>query len=58
MIQVEQILFYGEVFRRTYSDAGFMLRKIGTDELYSEAVDFPDAPYAYEETDILYQLEL
>ena len=24
---------------KTYSDAGMMIRKIGTDELYSEAID-------------------
>lgn len=52
MIQVESITLHGNVFKRTYSDAGFLLRKIGTDELYAEAVDLPDAPYEYEETDI------
>ena len=24
---------------KTYSNAGFMIRKIGTDEIYSEAID-------------------
>ncbi len=37
---------------RTYSDAGLMLQKVGTDELYSEAIDIEGAPYTYEETDI------
>lgn len=36
---------------RTYSDANFMIRKIGTDEIYSEAIDVETAPYEYEETD-------
>lgn len=58
MIQVESITLHGNVFKRTYSDLGFMIRKIGTDELYSEAIDLLDASYEYEETDILYQLEL
>ena len=38
---------------RTYSDQGFMIRQIETDILYSEAIDIEDAPYTYEETDIL-----
>ena len=58
MIQVENITLHGNGFKRTYSDAGFMIRKLGTEEVYSEAIDLLDAPYEYEETDILYQLEL
>ena len=41
-----------ERLKRTYSDSGKMLNKIGTDELYSEAVDLITATYKYEETDI------
>ena len=41
-----------EKLKRTYSDSGKMLNKIGTDELYSEAVDLITATYKYEETDI------
>lgn len=37
---------------KTYSDAGFMIRKTGTDELYSEAIDPKDKNRTYEETDI------
>ena len=36
---------------RTYSDADFMVRKVGTEEIYSEAIDIELAPYEYEETD-------
>lgn len=36
---------------RTYSDINHYIRKVGTDEVYSEAVDVEDAPYNYEETD-------
>lgn len=36
---------------RTYSDKNLYIRKVGTDEVYSEAVDVEDAPYEYEETD-------
>ena len=36
---------------RSYSDAGLQISKVGTDEVYDEAVDIADAPFAYEETD-------
>lgn len=35
---------------RTYSDENFKIKKIGTDEVYDEAVDIENAPYEYEET--------
>lgn len=35
---------------RTYSDEGFKIQKIGTDEIYDEAIDVVGAPYEYEET--------
>ena len=37
---------------KTYSDKGMMIRKIGTDELYSEAIDPKKFDRKYEETDI------
>lgn len=37
---------------KTYSDADLMIKKVGTDEVYSEAVDVEGAPFEYEETDI------
>jgi hypothetical protein len=36
---------------RTYSDANKYIQKIGTTEVYSEAIDIDNAPYSYEETD-------
>lgn len=35
---------------KTYSDEGFYIRKIGTEEVYDEAIDVENAPYQYEET--------
>lgn len=35
---------------RTHSDANLKIRKLGTDEVYYEAVDVEGAPYTYEET--------
>lgn len=48
--------FYGTRFDgvnlyRTYSDADLKIRKVGTDEIYDEAIDIENAPYTYEETD-------
>ena len=37
---------------RTYSDADVYIRKVGTEEVYTEAIDVEDAPFVYEETDI------
>ena len=37
---------------RTYSDANVYIKKIGTDEVYSNAVDVDGASFVYEETDI------
>lgn len=34
---------------RTYSDKGLKIRKVGTDEIYDEAIDVENAPYTYEE---------
>ena len=36
---------------RTYSDNNKYIRKVGTSEEYSEAIDIEGAPYTYEETD-------
>lgn len=37
---------------KTYSDNGMMIRKIGTEELYSEAIDPKKFNRQYEETNI------
>lgn len=42
----------GVVLNRTYSDKGMQIRKVGTDEVYDEAIDVENAPFTYEETDI------
>lgn len=36
---------------KTYSDGGFYIKKIGTEEVYDEAIDVEGAPYTYEETE-------
>lgn len=42
---------------RTYSDANVYIRKVGTDEEYTEAIDVENAPFTYEETDIPIETE-
>lgn len=42
----------GAELYRSYSNQGVCIRKVGTDEIYSEAIDVSTAPYEYEETDI------
>ena len=35
---------------RRYSDKGVLLRKVGTEELYNEAIDLEGSEFLYEET--------
>lgn len=37
---------------RNYSDQNLKIRKVGTEEIYDEAIDVEFAPYTYEETDM------
>lgn len=37
---------------RTYSDRNMMVRKDGTEEIYSEAIDVENSGFTYTETDI------
>ena len=43
---------------RSYSDNGVKIRKVGTDEIYDEAIDISAAPYTYKETDIKVEVEV
>lgn len=49
MIKQETIILNGRELTKTYSDSGYKIRKVGTDEIYSEALDIPNR-YEYEET--------
>lgn len=35
---------------KTYSDEGYKIHKLNTEEYYSEAIDVENAPFEYEET--------
>ena len=49
---VQEIIEDYTTLVKTYSNAGFMIRKKGTDEIYSEAIDPKNMNREYEETDI------
>lgn len=40
----------GVMLYRTYSTEKLKIRKVGTDEIYDEAIDVDNAPFVYEET--------
>lgn len=50
MIIIETITIDGREFTHTYSDT-YIIRKVGTDEIYTNAMDVLD--FEYEETDTL-----
>lgn len=50
MIVSETVNFGKKEFKRTYSDKGFIIRKKGTSEKYSEAIDVLDSEFEYVET--------
>lgn len=56
MIKQETITLNGRELTKTYSDSGYKIRKVGTDEIYSEALDIPNR-YNYEETTELIEQE-
>lgn len=49
---VQEIIEGNTTLVKTYSDKGVMIRKKGTDEIYSEAIDPKKFNREYEETDI------
>lgn len=51
MIVTETIMLNGKEFTKNYSDAGYMIQKVGTEEIYSEAVDPINSGRTYVETD-------
>ena len=52
MIVTENVTIGNKQFKKTVSDT-YLIRKVDTDEIYSEAYDLPEKNYEYEETDEL-----
>jgi hypothetical protein len=57
MIKTETITINGKQFTKNYSDAGYYIQKVGTEEVYSEAIDPVDSGRTYVETDELMEAE-
>lgn len=51
-VEYDQTREDGKKLYRTYSDIGMMIRKDGTDEVYSEAIDVEDSGFTYTETEV------
>ena len=52
MIVTENVTIGNKQFKKTVSDT-YLIRKVDTDEIYSEAYDLPEKNYEYEETNEL-----
>lgn len=52
MVTTEFVTIGSKQFKKTVSDT-YLIHKVGTDEIYSEAYDLPEKDYVYEETDEL-----
>ena len=55
MIKVEKVIINDKEFTKTYSSDGFKIKKVGTDEIYDEAIDVLE--FEYEETDELVEVD-
>lgn len=55
MIKIEKVIINDKEFTKTYSSDGFKIKKVGTDEIYDEAIDVLD--FEYEETDELVEVD-
>lgn len=42
---------------RTYSNEGLLIKKVGTDEIYEEAIDIENSGFSYEETEEVIETE-
>ena len=51
MVKTENIVINDTTFKRTYSDEDYYIQKVGTDEIYSEAVEQKEKNYTYIETE-------
>lgn len=50
MVIKEIVTINGKDFQKHYSDNNKTIRKVGTDEEYTEAIDLLDKTWQYEET--------
>lgn len=50
MVKTEEVVFHGETFSKTYSDAGFKIERDGIQ--YDEAIDPLNSGRVYTETNV------
>ena len=48
----------GVTLYKTYSDESYRIQKVGTDEIYDEAIDVESSNYEYIETDEKIEVEV
>ena len=51
MIVTEIVTIRRKQYRKTYSNVGYYIRIVGTEEEYTEALDRLNSAFEYEETD-------
>lgn len=51
MILQEVVEIDGKKYKRTYSSENYYIKKIGTNEIYADAVDLLIVNYTYKETE-------
>lgn len=56
MIVTETLTINGRKLIKTYSDKGYQIQQVGTNEIYGEAIDPADSKRTYIETDILIEI--
>ena len=57
MIKRETIIINNKTFIKTYSDTNHYIKQLPTNIIYSEAIDVENAPYTYEETNEVIEVE-
>ena len=57
MLKQEIVELYGNTFRKSYSDKGFYILQIETGLEYDIAFDVLDAPYTYQETNKVVEID-
>lgn len=58
MIKSDIVEIKGTKYRRTISDQDYIIQKVGTNELYSEAIDLLTNNFSYKETKNKIEMEV
>ena len=48
-MKVEEVIINGRAFVKTTPEEGYELHKVGTGEIYEEAIDLPNSKFEYTE---------